>query len=311
MTKKSNFNKMIFLGIFAIFFYAIILLAFDIEKIGNVVSKINLFYYFLIFPITGLTLTVQAWRYQITLSKLGIILNFKESFLIYAVGLSMLLTPGGAGAIIKSYLLKIKTGKSFSSTSPVLIYEKWLELVAVVTIIGLFLIPAYAIESQIIFVIGIALTGFIFFAFKNSLGLNLLNRILNKINFLRSYQVDVNEFQTSTRKLTTLKTLLQLLSITYLSKILPLIAVYLVFTLFENPTDIFISGQIYFTSLLAGLLTFIPGGIIITETGLLGLSTKFGYDLSTAIVLVILIRILTFWFPTFIGFISLKFISIK
>jgi len=311
MTEKLSFNKMIILGILVIFFYAIILLAFDIEKIGNVLNQINPFYYMLIFPITGLTLTVQAWRYQLTLSKLGIAINFKDSFLIYAAGLSMLLTPGGSGAIIKSYLLKIKTGKSFSSTTPVLIYEKWLELVAIVTIIGLFLIPVNILESQIIFGIGIALIGFIFFAFKNSLGLNFLNSILNRINFLRKFKVDVNEFQNSTKQLVTAKSLLQLLSITYITKILPMVAVYLVFTLFEPKIDIFASSQIYFTSLLAGLLTFIPGGIIVTETGLLGLSLKFGFDISTATVLVLLIRLLTFWFPTFVGFISLRLISSK
>lgn len=311
MAKKSNFSKMIIFGFTAIFFYTLIVLAFDIEKIGDVFSKINFFYYLLIFPIIGLGLIVQAWRYKLLLSKLDITLNFKESFLINAAGLSMLLTPGGTGSIIKSYFLKIKTGKSFSSTSPVLIYEKWIELVSVVTIIGLFLIPITIFESQIIFIIGLILLGFVFFAFKNSLGLNLLNLILGKIRFLNTYQINISEFQSSTKKLTTPKAIVQLLLLTYLSKIFPMIGVYFVFSLFENPIDIFISSQIYFTSLLAGLLTFLPGGIIVTETGLLGISTRFGYDLSTATVLVILIRLLTFWFPTFVGFISLKLISIK
>ena len=309
--KKPDFSKVLFLGIIIILFYAIILFAFDLEKIIFTINQINPFYYIAIFPITGLTLLVQGWRYQLTLRKLNIDISFKDSFLIYAAGLSMLLTPGGSGSLVKSYFLKIKTGKSFSSTSPIIIYEKWLELIAIVTIIGIFLIPVSFFESQIIFIIGSFLSIFIFFAFKNSIGINLLNKLFNKLPFLNGLKVNVAEFQSTTKILCKPKPLFQLLSITFISKFLPMISVFLVFKLFDNDIDIFTTSLIYFSSLVAGLLTFIPGGIIITEAGLLGLSLKSGFDLSTATVLVILIRLLTFWFPIFIGFLSLKFISIK
>jgi len=309
--KKPDFTKVFFLGIIIILFYAIILFAFDIEKIIFTINQINPFYYIMIFPITGLTLIVQGWRYQLTLRKLNIVLSFKDSFLIYAAGLSMLLTPGGTGSLVKSYFLKIKTGKSISSTSPIIIYEKWLELIAIITIIGIFLIPVSIFESQIIFIIGSFLSGFIFFAFKNSMGINLLNKTFKKFSFLNGLTLNVDEFQSTTKILCRPKTLFQLLSITFLSKFLPMISVFLVFKLFNNDIDIFTSSLIYFSSLVAGLLTFIPCGMIITEAGLLGLSLKFGFDLSTATVLVILIRLLTFWFPVFIGFFSLKFISMK
>ena len=175
MERKIFTNSKILLILFSVvFFYALIFLAFDIEQIIVAFDKISIFHYLLIFPLTGLTLIVQGWRYKITLEKLGITLGFKDSFLVYAAGLSMTLTPGGAGSIIKSHILKIKTGKSFSSTSPIIIYEKWLELVAIITIIGFLLLSVDVIESQIIFLIGILLSGFIFFAFKNSLGIDLL-----------------------------------------------------------------------------------------------------------------------------------------
>jgi len=40
------------------------------------------------------------------LSELDIKLKFKESFFIYHAGLAMLITPGGSGELIKSYILK-------------------------------------------------------------------------------------------------------------------------------------------------------------------------------------------------------------
>jgi len=173
-SKKPSYAKVLILIISVIFFYASILLLFDLEKILSVFNEINPLHYLLIFPITGFSLTVQSWRYKIILEKLDIHLSFRESFLIYTAGLSMLLTPGGAGTIIKSYFLKIKTGKSISSTSPIIIYEKWLELVTIITIIGIFLIQVNIFESQIIFIIGIILSSFIFFAFKKFYGYQLV-----------------------------------------------------------------------------------------------------------------------------------------
>ena len=51
--------------------------------------------------------------------------------------------------------------------------------------------------------------------------------------------------------------------------------------------------------------------MIVTEAGLFGLILKTGNDMSIAAMLVLLIRILTFWFPMFIGFITLKFVLEK
>ena len=309
VTKIFTNSKILLIILSIVFFYAIIFLAFDIEKIITAFDKISIFHYLSIFPLAGLTLIVQGWRYKIILEKLGINLSFKDSFLVFVAGFSMTLTPGGTGSIIKSHILKMKTGKSFSSTSPIIIYEKWLDLIAIITIIGFLLFSVDVIESQIIFLVGIFLSGFIFFAFKNSLGIDLLNNLTEKIKFLNKLKVDKNEFVITSKILIQPKILFQLLPITFLSKMIPMIAVYFVFQMFDGTFDIFTTSQIYFTSIVAGLLTFIPGGIIATETGLLGISLKLGIDFGTAAVLVLLIRILTFWFPTFIGFMALKIIS--
>ena len=90
-----------------------------------------------------------------------------------------------------------------------------------------------------------------------------------------------------------------------------MVAVYLVFDLFNLNIDFFNTSQIYFTSQIIGLLSFVPGGIIVTEAGLFGLILKTGNEMSIAAMLVLLIRILTFWFPMFIGFITLKFVLAK
>ena len=309
MNENSNFNKAFLILILVIIFYGIILFLSDLNKIIQVFNNIQVELYFLIFPLTFLTLLIQGWRYHLTLIKLDIKLQFKESFLIYLSGLSMTLTPGGAGSVIKSYILKKKTGRSFSNTTPIIIYEKWLELVAIITIIGILLIWFNLLESQIVFGIGILISIFVYIVFKKNIGIQLLNNITSKIKFLKRFNIESQEFKSATQQLTTWKSFLELLGITFLSKIIPMFSVYLVFSLFELNFDIFSSSQIYFTSLIAGILSFVPGGIVITEGSFLGLVVKNGVEFSTATVLVLLVRFLTFWFPTLLGFFAIRKIS--
>ena len=64
---------------------------------------------------------------------------------------------------------------------------------------------------------------------------------------------------------------------------------------------------IYATSILLGVISFIPAGIGITEGTLTGLLTLEGVGISTALILSVMIRILTLWYSVGIGFIALKF----
>ena len=90
-----------------------------------------------------------------------------------------------------------------------------------------------------------------------------------------------------------------------------MIAVYFVFDLFNLNIDFFTTSQIFLTNQVIGVLSFIPGGIIVTETGLLGLIVQNGTNFTIATMIVLLLRVVTFWFPMIIGFIVLKFVLAK
>ena len=63
------------------------------------------------------------------------------------------------------------------------------------------------------------------------------------------------------------------------------------------------------TSVLIGFLSLIPGGIVVTETGMIGLLLKNGVEFSIASLTVLIIRAITLWFPMMVGFIALKLIT--
>ena len=309
--EKSSINKGIYIIIIVIFFYAIILFLSDANEIILVLNQIQFERYIAIFLLAALTLFINGWKYQIILKKININLNFKDAFLIYTASMAMIITPGSVGMIVSNYLLKKQTKQSISKTIPVLIYDRWTDIVAITVIIGILLYWNNFIVSEIIFGIGLVLSGFMFFVFKNSAGLNLLNNILLKTRILKKMVINTEEFQDSAKKLTSSKTIISIVGISFLTKLVPMIAVYFVFDLFNLNIDFFTTSQIFLTNQVIGVLSFIPGGIIVTETGLLGLIVQNGTNFTIATMIVLLLRVVTFWFPMIIGFIVLKFVLAK
>ena len=87
--------------------------------------------------------------------------------------------------------------------------------------------------------------------------------------------------------------------------------VYLIFKSFNLDFNIFEAGQIYFTAALIGILALIPGGIIVTETSMIGLLLKQNVEFSIASILVIVIRFFSLWFLMLIGFVTMKILNKK
>jgi glycosyltransferase 2 family protein len=302
-------NKTYYLLLAAVIFYVTILITSDFSQILNELKEIRIELLVLTFPIMVLTFFITSWRFHLILHKLNIKCTFKESFLIFSSGMSMLFTPGAVGTIIRSHILKRKTGKSISSTSPIFIYEKWLELFSILIMIGFLLTSVDLFESKIILILGTIILILVFFMFRNSFGLKFFNKLLSKIRPNQNNSINTSDFQKTTLELLDGKFTVKMILLTIINKIIILINVFFIFQSLNVNLDIFTSGQIYFTSTLMGLLSFIPGGIIVTEASFLDLVMKNSVDFSIASVLVIITRFVTLWFSTLFGIIALKIIS--
>jgi uncharacterized protein (TIRG00374 family) len=85
--------------------------------------------------ILGLTLYNYFWRFlkwQYYLKRLDIRLDWRKSLLIFLSGLSMAITPGKVGELLKSYLLKRSTGEPISRTSPIIMSERLTDGIAMI-----------------------------------------------------------------------------------------------------------------------------------------------------------------------------------
>lgn len=303
----ASIQKKIFLiVVLSILFYAIIIFISDISKVGSYLSLIDWRYLVLAFPLVVVNLIIRGYRYDIILRKIDLKLGLSNSILVYISGISMLLTPSGIGSIIKSHILKEKTGKSYSSTTPAIIYEKWLEIFANIIIIGVFLFWVDLFVSKIVFIIGLVITCLMFLFLKRPSALGILTKFMCKFEILKKYTLNLDKFQESALALMHPQTIVKTLSLTLITKFIIIAAVFFVFKSFSLDYDFFSVGQIYFTSMTMGVLALIPGGILVVEGSLLGLLIDSGLEFSNASALVLVIRLVTLWFGILLGFAILK-----
>lgn len=73
-------------------------------------------------------------RWEFYLSRVGICLSRGESFWVFMSGLAMSVTPGKAGELLKSFLIKEINGTPVSYSAPVVVAERLMDLVAVMVL---------------------------------------------------------------------------------------------------------------------------------------------------------------------------------
>ena len=109
-------NPAIFVVFLAVAFYAIFIAYSDFDKLSSNIEQFKFEFLPLILLFSFLGIIVLGFRQNILLKTVGIQISVKENILLYLAGLSMIITPVGAGQAIKSYYLKKKFGCSVSKT---------------------------------------------------------------------------------------------------------------------------------------------------------------------------------------------------
>ena len=95
----------------------------------------------------------------------------------------------------------------------------------------------------------------------------------------------------------------------FIAKLSYFFAIYFIFISLDVDLGFLLSGQIYHTSLVLGSLSFLPSGIIITESTMIAILLNHGIDFSLATLLVIFTRLVTTWTSTLLGIITLRIIQ--
>ena len=277
----------------------------DIGKLSRSVLKINYWTVPLVLTPITIEILLLSFRFKRLLRALGINMSVKKSILLYITGLSLTATPGGSGQIIKSQIIKKKFGYEISKTSPIVLIEKWSELVSVLIILVAlaFLNPIW--ESNLIIIIGIVVASLLIGIMRNDKFFAVFKKIILRFPRLKIFEESIENSQEALKILTSKKMMLEGFIITIPAKILETICVYFSFQVLGVKLGFIISTEIFFTASISGTISFVPGGFGVIEGSMVGLLIKYyNNDLALLVSPVLFVRLITLWYPTFLGLVT-------
>ena len=287
-------------------FYTIFSLITDIQKISNEFANIDIFYIPLILGFHFLAMGIRSIRQKVFFDSVNIKLSTKQNIKLYFAGMSLMVTPGGSGELIKNRILKEKFGHSYTKTIPVLLAEKYHNMLSVIPILFFFLLFKESYEILIITSIIAVILFCIFLIVKNQkLCLNTMSKIPRKW-ILKEIPDNASSFYDSLLILFKGKTLFSGLSIGIIAWLADAVAVYFCFLAFDLNFDFIYTTLTNFAPMVVGTILFIPGGLGVTELGMTGLLLQSGIMISTASALVLFIRFMITWSSVIVGILALK-----
>jgi uncharacterized protein (TIRG00374 family) len=288
--------------------YIVFLIVSDFNVIREKIFDFKTDYLPIILLLAPLSWVIVFFRWHFLLKNSNIIIPKKENFKIYMAGFAMSVTPGKVGELIKSQFLKSKYGVSRKNTLPIIISEYFYHMVGVlvVSIIGVY----YFEFSLYIIILTSALIITTLTIISSETFFKKFVNLISKRNFLKKYVSPISDSHIILKKSTRGKIFIISSGLSIAFWLTEVLIVYFVFLSFNILNfEFFKIAAIYTTSLILGMLSFLPMGIGVVEGSLAGFLNYEGIDISIALTLVILIRIFTRWYGVIVGLIFMKLIG--
>ena len=298
-------NRILIVVIVVIGLYAVFLVASDLNTIYYEISDFKIEF----IPII-LLLVTSGWfvlflRWHLLLRNAKIFIPVKDSFLILTSGFALTIIPGKVGELVKSQLLKTKFGIARSKTVPIVILEQFYTAIGIVTLayfgIWYFELGVYVLGLFTVILI------FVFILLSSRKAFNKTASLLEKRRFTSKFVEPLSSSYDAIKNGTRGPITLYASGLSILFWLIESISIYFILLAFGIDVIEFLTViPTYTTSIMLGILSFLPMGIGVVEGTLTSFFTIHGIDLSIAITIVIVIRLFTRWYSVSFGFIALK-----
>ena len=249
---------------------------------------------------------IRFVRWTLYLRHRDLEVPVRTSALVFLSGFALSVTPGKVGELIKSLLLRSELGIPITRTAPIVVAERVSDLLALI-VLGIVGVAVYGVARTMV-IIGAVVVG---------IGLVILAspRLAHGLIALVCRPARLRPL--APRLITFYDGLAALVRPTVLgwSTALGLAAWFcecLGFALIiggfpGTAVPIGLASLIYATTTIAGALSFLPGGLLVTEATmtLFLVQSSGGVDQPTAAAATILTRLATLWFAVGIGLIAI------
>jgi uncharacterized protein (TIRG00374 family) len=275
----------------------------DFGNLVEIFRRFNFAYVPVILLLAPLNYLFRYIKWSYYLRLIDVEISHRDSIPIFLSGLAMTITPGKVGEFLKSYLLKEKVGAPISSTSPLVMGERFTDGISVLILaaIGSF---TYTYNKAILILIGLLVIFAIWVIQSPALVRCILN-ILKKVPFINRFGAALENFYEKTYIILKWRPLLIAVSIGVVSWFFEGVVIYLTVKALGSHVPLLASVFTVSFSFIVGAASMIPGGLLITEGSIIGLLHLLGISREMASATTIITRFSTLWLGVFIGLVGL------
>jgi uncharacterized protein (TIRG00374 family) len=258
----------------------------------------------LLLAATNYLVRFVRWHYY--LRVLGLRVPAGESLLVFLGGFALTVTPGKLGEAVKALLLRESRGIPAARTAPIVLAERLTDLggLLLLAAVGAFTLEvdrSFLIAASVLTALGLVVV------LVEPVARRVL-RLVVRIPGLARLSGKLGEFYESTATLLRPAPLGVALLLSVVSWYFECLAFWVVVHGFPGAgIDHQAATFIYAAMTIAGALSFLPGGLGVTEAGMLVLLTRLGTGIKpgVAAAATFVTRLCTLWFAVVVGLIAL------
>ncbi len=290
----------------AVLVFTVVSIVSDVRDVGD---RLGGFGWWALAAALGLAVAnyvLRFVRWVLLLRARAIDVPTGDSALIFVSGFALAVTPGKVGELVKSYLLRSLHGVPVARSAPVVISERVADLLAllVLAVIG---VALYGVAVELVIaagaVVGLGLVVLAWPALAHRLG-----DLVTRPRALRRFRSRVHELVEGLTALSRPTALAWSTALSTLAWLCECLGFALIVSAFPGTSVPFgLAMLIYAATTIAGALSFLPGGLGVTEGAmtLMLVQGAHGVDGPTAAAATILTRLATLWFAVGLGVIAL------
>jgi len=268
----------------------------------------------LVLLLSFLNYIIRFLRWDFYCRKLALKVRRRQNIAIFGAGLVATITPGKAGELVKSFLLKENLGTAVSRSAPMILVERVLDFISLLLLSVAAMLICSLLKSQVatnnLYLIGASI-----FLVLLIVGL-IIATILVKRNistrFTRFSRILdwIRHFLTTTRSLFDWRTMIVSLGFSLPAWFAECAGFYFTLRGFGLTLPLAMCVFIYCLASIVGALTFLPGGLGGAEASMIGLLHSYGVASPEAVASTVVIRACTLWFAVLVGFIAFSIYNI-
>ena len=295
-------NLALFIAI-GVFCYAALFFWGQGAKVWDALLAFPVIYLPLLLILAALNYIVRFVRWQMYLEALSVRIGFWKSFQIFMAGLTMTISPGKIGEALKAQFLSREISHPWSKGLPVVFAERLSDLMGVVVLVGLGVnvLPVGRTAALLgtaicIFFVIVIVTPGLFQSVVNLLG---------KLPKMSKPSERLLEMHENVSRLLTPRLMAASLVLSCAAWFMECLVLYFTVAACKGELGGLQTTFIYALSTLAGALSIIPGGLLVTEGSMIGLLMLSGLEKSLAISSTLIVRLCTLWFAVLLGIVFL------